>query len=59
MVGYNDGRFSFQEGVPRDCDLPAIEDFEDTLDPSPIGRSDEGRGIIHPIREEVADGEQE
>jgi len=58
MVGNNDSRFPLWQYIARHGDYPAIEDFEDALDPVPIGEGDEGRRVVDPIREKVTDWQE-
>ena len=58
VVGNNDSRLSLWQHITRHGDLPTVENFEDALDPVPIGESDERRGVVDPIREKVTDWQE-
>lgn len=58
MIRNYNGRFPFRKLIPGHGDLAAIENFENALDPIPIGKCDERRGIVDGVRKEEAEGEE-
>lgn len=59
MIRNHNCRFALWQHIARHGDPAAVEDLEDALYPVPDGEGDEGRGVVDPVGEEVADGEEE